>query len=125
MTEVAASGGRPDDDEICEIVITAPDADWLATFVRSLVEARLAASGHIIESIRTIYRWDGDIHDTHEARAHLRTRRSHADAILTRVRAEHPYEVPSVLILPAAAVNPDYRAWILAETATVTAHDVR
>lgn len=30
-------------DEICEVVITAPDAEWLATFTAELVRNRLAA----------------------------------------------------------------------------------
>src|SRR5437763_3632689 len=32
-------------DEVCEVVITGPDADWLADFTRRLVESRLAACG--------------------------------------------------------------------------------
>jgi periplasmic divalent cation tolerance protein len=32
--------------ELCEVVITAPDPDWLCAFARSLVEDRLAASAH-------------------------------------------------------------------------------
>lgn len=111
------------DDEICEIVITAPDPEWLAAFTRRLVEDRLASSGHIIEQIRTIYRWDGQVHDTHEARVALRTRRGLADAILTRVKAEHPYQVPSVVSLAATALNRDYGAWIC--QSTVQSHHER
>jgi hypothetical protein len=32
--------------ELCEVVITAPDPDWLYSFARKLVEDRLAASAH-------------------------------------------------------------------------------
>lgn len=32
--------------ELCEVVITAPDPDWLYAFARSLVEDGLAASAH-------------------------------------------------------------------------------
>jgi periplasmic divalent cation tolerance protein len=38
-------------DEVCAIVITAPDPDWLAEFVRNLVEQRLCASGHIVNPV--------------------------------------------------------------------------
>ena len=31
------------DEECCEVVVTAADADWLAGFTRTLVEERLAA----------------------------------------------------------------------------------
>jgi periplasmic divalent cation tolerance protein len=63
-------------DEVCEVIITAPDADWLAEFTRRLVDDRLAASGHIIVPIRSIYRWQGQIYDKTEARVALHTRRS-------------------------------------------------
>lgn len=108
--------GEAEDVEICEIVITAPDAEWLATFCRSLIEDRLAAAVHIIEKIRTLYRWQGEVHDTHEARAHLRTRKSHTNEILERAQTEHPYEVPSVIAFRLEPVNSDYHKWLLSET---------
>jgi len=54
--------------EICEVVITADNADWLAEFTRRLVEDRLAACGQQIASVRSIYRWQGEVHDEPEAR---------------------------------------------------------
>ena len=41
--------------ELCEVVITAPDPDWLYQFARTLVEDRLAASAHNFTPIRSIY----------------------------------------------------------------------
>ena len=105
-----------EDVEICEIVITAPDTEWLATFCRSLIEDRLVAAVHIIEDIRTLYRWQGEIHDTHEARAHLRTRRALADTIRNRVGREHPYEVPSVITVLVASASAEYSHWIQRQT---------
>jgi uncharacterized protein involved in tolerance to divalent cations len=66
----------PAADEACEVVITAPDPDWLVEFTRRLVMDRLCASGHNFQPIRTIYRWQGQVHDKAEARVALRTRRS-------------------------------------------------
>ncbi|GEM_PF-6667727 len=43
--------------DICEVIITAPDADWLADFTRRLIEDRLVAGANQIEQIRAIYRW--------------------------------------------------------------------
>ena len=83
--------------DICEVVITAADADWLAAFTRRLVEDRLAACGHQIAAIRSIYRWDGAVQDEPEARVALHTRTDLVDAIVARVNAEHPYDVPCVI----------------------------
>jgi periplasmic divalent cation tolerance protein len=109
-------------DDISEVVITAPDPVWLAAFTRKLVEDRLAASGHNIAPIRSIYRWRGLIHDRAEARVALHTRTALVPAIIERVNRDHPYEVPCVIAVPITAGNPAYVQWVLEET-TVPARD--
>ena len=104
------------ESQICEVVITAASADWLVGFTRSLVEDRLAACGHHVEVIRSVYRWDGEVHDDAEARVNLHTRLGLVDAIVERACAEHAYDVPCVIALPVVAGNPAYVAWVLAET---------
>lgn len=103
-------------DDLCEVVITAPDAAWLADFVRGLIADRLCAGSHHTEQIRSIYPWRGEIHDTTEARVAFRTRTVLVPAIVERTRAAHPYEVPGVVALPIIAANPDYAAWIREST---------
>ena len=103
-------------DDCCEVVVTAADADWLAGFTRRLVSDRLAACGHVVERIRSVYRWDGAVQDEPEARVALHTRTALVPEIVARADAEHPYEVPCVLALPVAAGNPAYLDWVRAET---------
>ena len=98
------------------MVVTAADPEWLAAFTRRLVEDRLAACGHQIAAIRSIYRWDGAVQDDPEARVALHTRTALVDAIVARANAEHPYDVPCVIALPVVAGNPAYVEWVLAET---------
>jgi periplasmic divalent cation tolerance protein len=102
--------------DVCEVVITAPDPDWLAAFTRRLIEDRLCAGGHHIESIRSVYRWDGKIHDRREARVALHTRTELVAQIVDRTNAEHPYEVPCVLALPVTTGNQAYIDWVLEQT---------
>jgi periplasmic divalent cation tolerance protein len=104
------------DEEFCEVVVTASDAGWLAGVTRTLVEERLAACGHVIGEIRSVYRWDGAIHDEGEARVGLHTRRSLVPAIVARVEQLHPYDVPCVIALPLVGGNPAYLRWIVGET---------
>jgi periplasmic divalent cation tolerance protein len=105
-------------DEFCEVVVTAADGEWLAGFTRALVEQRLAACGHLSDPIRSIYRWEGAVHDEREARVALHTRRSLVDAIVARAEEEHPYDVPCVIALPLVGGHPGYLAWLAAETTT-------
>jgi periplasmic divalent cation tolerance protein len=106
----------PAADEVCEVIITVPDPDWLVEFTRQLVLGRLCASGHNFQPIRTIYRWQGQVHDEIEGRVSLRTRQSLVPQIVDRVKRQHPYEVPSVVAVPIIDGGPDYIRWILEQT---------
>lgn len=103
-------------EAVCEVVITAPDPEWLASFTRRLVEERLCASGHVITQVRSLYRWQGQIYDRSEGRVALHTRVSRLSDIIRLTNSEHPYEVPCVVATPIAGGNPQYIEWILAET---------
>lgn len=103
------------DEQVCEVIITAPDQAWLVNLTRHLVEARLAACGHHT-TIRSIYTWNGAIEDQPETRVALHTRTSCVPAIITITNQQHPYEVPCVVALPISNANPAYRDWILAAT---------
>ena len=85
-------------------------------FTRRLVLDRLCASGHNFQPIRTIYRWQDQVHDKTEGRVALRTRRSLLPQIIQRAKQEHPYEVPSVVAVPIIDGGPDYISWILEQT---------
>ncbi|MGY1719261.1 MULTISPECIES: divalent-cation tolerance protein CutA [unclassified Blastococcus] len=104
------------DEEFCEVVVTAADADWLAGYTRTLVDERLAACGHHTAPIRSVYRWEGAVQDESEARVALHTRRALVPRIVARTRELHPYDVPCVIALPLVGGNPDYLRWIAAET---------
>jgi periplasmic divalent cation tolerance protein len=104
-------------EEICEVVVTGPDADWLVGFTLGLVADRLAACGHTVAAIRSIYRWAGVVHDDAEARVALHTRVSLVPGIVARAERDHPYDVPCVIALPIVGGNPAYHEWVLTETA--------
>lgn len=102
--------------EVCEVIITADSAEWLADFTRALVEDRLAACGHNIAAIRSIYRWEGAVHDDAEARVALHTRVELVPAIVERTNRDHPYDVPCVLAVPIVGGNPTYIQWVIDQT---------
>lgn len=104
---------------IVDVTITAPDADWLLDHARTLVEQRLAASGNVIPAIRSVYRWKGAIEDATEAYAVLHTRAELVPAIIDATNAAHPYETVHVLATKIVDADPDYRQWIIDETAPV------
>jgi periplasmic divalent cation tolerance protein len=102
--------------ELYEVVITAPDPEWLLAFTRKLVEDGMAASVHNFTPVRSIYRWQGEIYERTEGRASIHTTRSRIAEIVERAKREHPYDVPGISARPIIDGNPDYLAWIMAET---------
>jgi len=105
-----------EDAECCEVVVTGPDPEWLAGYTRTLVEERLAACGHNLARIRSIYRWEGVVHDEAEARVALHTRRSLVPEVVDRTHELHPYDVPCVIALPLVGGDPAYLRWIAEQT---------
>ncbi len=104
------------DEQCCEIVVTDADAERLVALTRTLVEERLVACGQHVAPIRSVYRWEGAVHDEAEARVALHTRRSLVDAVVARVVELHAYDVPCVLAVPLVGGNPAYLRWIVQET---------
>ncbi|MTE14524.1 divalent-cation tolerance protein CutA [Nocardia aurantiaca] len=108
------------EDELVDISITGPDEEKLAEFTRKLVDSRLAACGNIIPSIRSIYRWEGEVRDEREALVVLHTRQSLVKAIIDFADKEHPYDTPQVLAVPVTDVHPGYKQWVLDSTRQTT-----
>lgn len=104
--------------ELCEVVITAPDPDWLLKFGENLISRRLASSMHHFGQVRSIYRWKGEVVSRIEGRASLHTRRQHVNQIVMLAESEHPYDVPSVSARPLIDGGAAYLEWIINETDT-------
>ncbi len=96
------------------VLVTAPSADKAAELARTLVEENLAACGNVLPGLRSIYRWEGKVHDEPEALLILKSRAPLFEALRERIVALHPYQVPEVLRLDVAAGHPPYLQWIIA-----------
>ena len=83
---------------------------------RVLVERRLCACVNILPGMVSLYRWQGAIERGEEAVMIVKTRASLAEAVRAAVRELHSYATPAILVLPVENVDPDYHAWIVAET---------
>jgi periplasmic divalent cation tolerance protein len=105
--------------DLCEVVITAPDPDWLLDLTRQLVNEGLCASAHNFAPVRSIYRWHGEVHERTEGRASLHTRLDRVNEIVARVKDSHPYEVPGISARPIVGGSQDYLEWIASETEDV------
>ena len=84
---------------------------------RALVERRLCACVNILPGMVSYYWWQGAIERGDEVVMIIKTRASLAEAVRAAVKEMHSYSTPAVLVIPIENVDPDYHAWIVAETA--------
>ncbi len=83
---------------------------------RTLVERRLCACVNILPSMVSLYWWQGKIDRGDEVVMIIKTRATLAEAVRVAVKAMHSYSTPAILVIPIENVDPDYHAWIVAET---------
>jgi len=83
---------------------------------RALIEARLAACVNILENMRSMYHWKGKVEEDREVVLIAKTRNDLVAPLTEAVTAAHGYDVPCVVSLPITGGNPDFLAWIRAET---------
>ena len=96
------------------VLVTAPSAETAAEVARALVEEGLAACGNVVPGLRSIYRWQGQVHDEAEALLVLKTERRLVAALKERLPALHPYQVPELLVLPVEDGLGPYLDWVAA-----------
>jgi periplasmic divalent cation tolerance protein len=86
----------------------------------ALVERRLCACVNILPGMVSLYWWQGAIERGEEVVMIIKTRAALAEKVRAVVKDMHSYTTPAILVLPIEAVDPDYHAWIVAETAAAT-----
>lgn len=96
----------------CLIYMTAPNEAEAGAIARVLVEERLAACVNIMGGMRSVYRWEGEIHEDAEIVLIAKTRRDLVSALTDKVREIHSYDCPCVVSLAVEGGNPDFLDWI-------------
>ena len=98
------------------LVLTTTDtAERARNMAAALVEAGEAACVSIIPGVRSIYRWEGEVCDEAELLLLIKTAEEKFEAVRSRIRQLHSYQIPEVIALPVAAGDPDYLRWMCAQ----------
>lgn len=95
-------------------VATPADAQRLA---QAVLQARLAACVQV-QAITAHYRWQGELHADAEQRLDCKTTAQAVPALLVLLRAQHPYDLPELVVQPLQA-SVDYAQWVAAALQSV------
>lgn len=97
-------------DEII-ILVTSPQAESEA-IGRRLVEEGLAACVNIVPGIKSIYRWQGEMHVDSEELLVIKSHQRLFENLEKRVKELHSYDVPEIISIPITNGSQDYLNWM-------------
>lgn len=98
------------------VYVTTGDEAEADRIAATVVEERLAACANVIPGMRSVYRWQGKVERGQETVLILKTTEALSTQLAARIKALHSYEVPCVVTLAVDGGNPDFLAWVAAET---------
>ncbi len=103
--------------ERCIIVFcTVPSPDVGIKIAEDLVSKEYAACVNIIPGLMSVYRWKGNVCRDNELLLVIKSRGSLFDAISSRIKAMHPYEVPEIICYDISGGSEPYMEWLLRNT---------
>jgi periplasmic divalent cation tolerance protein len=80
-----------------------------------LVRDRFAACVNIT-GVNSFYRWKGELCRDREALMIIKTTRDRTEAVMTRIRELHSYELPEMIVIPITGGYTPYLQWLFEET---------
>lgn len=99
-----------------------PDAASAQALASHLVERRLAACVNILAPCRSLYRWQGKIETAEETPLLIKTTGECYPALEQAILAQHPYELPEIVAVPAGRGLSAYLDWVARETVAPVKH---
>lgn len=93
------------------VIITTANEEEASMISRALVDERLIACANRFP-VNSIYTWQGKVEDEGEIMLLCKTREKNLDAIISRVKDLHSYEVPEIIAIPIIGGSEDYLDWV-------------
>lgn len=94
------------------VFVSIADADSGRALGRTLVDEGLAACVQVLPGGTAIYRWEGKTEVETMTQLIIKTRAVSWPALMRRIVALHPDEVPEILAVPVQTGLPAYLHWM-------------
>jgi periplasmic divalent cation tolerance protein len=98
------------------ILTTVADAEAARALARELVAGRFAACVNIVTGVSSVYRWRDRVEEEAETLLLIKTTAERLPALVARLEALHPYEVPEVLAFAGTDGGAPYLNWLAEST---------
>lgn len=104
------------DENQLVVFCTCPDLKSAEDIATTLVQTHLAACVNLVPGLTSIYRWQGHVRREPECLLLIKTTAACFEALRSRLRTLHPYEVPEIIALPISLGDPAYLQWLTENT---------
>ncbi len=98
--------------EYIVIFITTEAGEEAALISRVLLEQKKAACINIIESVNSMFRWQGEIESARESMLVVKTKASLLEGVIQIVKEIHSNDTPEIISFPIIGGNKDYLEWV-------------
>lgn len=102
-------------DEVV-ILITTETQEEARKIAAALIDSNLAACVNIVESVQSLFRWQGKVEDDKECLMIVKSVSRKLDAVTAKVQEVHSYDVPEIIALPIIGGSKEYLQWVHEET---------
>jgi len=101
------------------IFVTASSIEEARKIGQTLVEEGRVACCNIVQSVESIFKWQGKLNVEREVLMICKTREDLFNVVEKRIKQLHSYEVPEIIALPISQGSKSYLDWVMKETETV------
>lgn len=94
------------------VLCTAPDEKSAQQLAKQALKAKLAACVTLLPGAHSLYYWEDQLEQHTEVQMLLKSDVACQPALLSLLKAAHPYQTPELLVLPVKHGEKDYLSWL-------------
>ena len=102
--------------DIIVVYCTVPSKKIAKDITKLIMKHKLAACVSMIENVKSVFSWDGEICEEKEVLMMIKTRRTNYGKVKLVIEDIHSYSVPEIIALPIVDCSEDYLKWLVKET---------
>lgn len=98
--------------DLIMVFITAKDMEEAKSLSDGLIGSNLAACVNIVESVTSVFKWEGKVSKNKEVLCIAKSRSELFPQIEKKVKEIHSYEMPEIIAVPVVAGSKEYVEWV-------------
>lgn len=102
--------------DIIVIYCTVPNKKIAKDITKILMKHKLAACVSMIDNVKSVFSWDGEVCEEKEILMMIKTRRTNYGKVKLVIEDLHSYSIPEIIALPIVDCSEDYLKWLVKET---------